>query len=241
MKGAALKAEDISVVFGRAGRDVAPAVASTDLTIAPGSFVAFSGPSGSGKTTLLHVIAGVLRPTTGSVRWDNTDITELSEGRRDRWRRREVGLVFQEFHLIEQLTPLANVLLPATFSGFAIPAQVRSRAKQLLEELGVPLERRAVTDLSRGERQRVAIARALLFDPPILLADEPTASLDAAAGEQVAVELAKAAAAGRTTVVVSHDKVLVERAARVIRLEHGRIVSDGPPVGLAAAAAEMAV
>ena len=241
MQGAALKAEGVSVVFGSAGKDIAPAVAVAELAIAPGSFVAFSGPSGSGKTTLLHVIAGVLAPTTGSVRWADTEITKLSEGKRDRWRRREVGLVFQEFHLIEQLTPLANVLLPATFSGFTIPAAVRARGKQLLEELGVPLERRAVTDLSRGERQRVAIARALLFDPPILLADEPTASLDAAAGEQVAVELAKAAAAGRTTVVVSHDKLLVERSQRVIRLERGKVVSDGPPVGLAAAAAEMAV
>jgi putative ABC transport system ATP-binding protein len=240
MRGAALRAEGVSVVFGNA-KDVTPAVAVDRLAIDPGSFVAFSGPSGSGKTTLLHVIAGVLAPTTGTVRWADTDITKLSEGKRDRWRRQEVGLIFQEFHLIEQLTPLANVLLPATFSGFVIPAAVRARGKQLLEELGVPLQRRAVTELSRGERQRVAIARALLFDPPILLADEPTASLDAEAGEQVAAELAKAAAAGRTTIVVSHDKLLVERAQRVVRLERGKVVSDGPPVGLAAAAAEMAV
>jgi putative ABC transport system ATP-binding protein len=229
MRGAALEAEGISVVFGSGGKDAVPAVAVPRLSIAAGSFVALSGPSGSGKTTLLHVVAGVLRPTSGSVRWAGTDITKLSEGKRDRWRRHEVGLVFQEFHLIEQLTPLANVLLPATFSGFVVPAKTRERAKTLLEELGVPLERKAVTDLSRGERQRVAIARALLFDPPILLADEPTASLDAAAGEQVAAELAKAAGSGRTTIVVSHDRALVERAERVIRLEHGKVVSDGAP------------
>jgi putative ABC transport system ATP-binding protein len=240
MQGAALRAEGVSVVFGN-GKDAAPAVAVAELSIAPGSFVAFSGPSGSGKTTLLHVVAGVLAPTTGTVRWADTEITRLSEGKRDRWRRQEVGLIFQEFHLIEQLTPLANVLLPATFSGFVIPGAVRERGKRLLEELGVPLQRRAVTELSRGERQRVAIARALLFDPPILLADEPTASLDAEAGERVAAELAKAAVSGRTTIVVSHDKLLVERAQRVLRLERGKIVSDGPPVGLAAAAAEMAV
>ncbi|MGE0653492.1 MAG: ABC transporter ATP-binding protein [Alphaproteobacteria bacterium] len=229
--GATLEAEPISVLFGRPDKDAVAAVDVPKLSVAPGTFVALSGPSGSGKTTLLHVLAGVLKPTTGRVYWDGIEITGLGEGRRDRWRRKHVGLIFQEFHLIEQLSPVANVLLPASFAAFRSSAALRRRAAQLLEELGVPTARAAVSDLSRGERQRVAIARALLFDPPILLADEPTASLDAAAGEQVSVELAKAAAAGRTTIVASHDRLIVDRCERVIRLEHGKIVSDGGRAG----------
>lgn len=196
------------------------------LEIAPGTAVAFTGPSGSGKTTLLHVIAGILRPSSGSVLWDDVDITKFGEAKLDRWRQRNVGLVFQDFHLIEQLSPLNNILLPASFSNFTTPPAVRRRGQQLLEELGVPTATRSVTKLSRGERQRVAVARSLLFDPPILLADEPTASLDEQSATNVAEVLASVAGAGRTAILASHDPILVQRCSRIIRLEHGLIVSD---------------
>jgi len=219
--GSALKLENLSVTFS--GK---PILQVPHLEIAPGTAVAFTGPSGSGKTTLLHVIAGILRPTSGTVTWDETELTKFGEARLDRWRQKHVGLIFQDFHLIEQLSPLANVLLPATFSSFATPQAVRQRGLKLLEDLGVPTATRSVTKLSRGERQRVAVARALLFDPPILLADEPTASLDEQSSINVTEVLASVAAAGRTAILVSHDPILVQRCARVIRLEHGLIVSD---------------
>ncbi len=223
--GSALEADGIAVVFG-AGRDKAAALRVGRLAVPAGALVALTGPSGSGKTTLLNVLAGILPPTSGRVAWADIDVAKLGESRRDAWRRRNVGLIFQDFHLIEQLTPLANVILPASFSAFRTPPAIRARAQKMLEDLGVPLARRSVAELSRGERQRVAIARALLFDPPILLADEPTASLDEAAAAEVTRQIAESAAAGRTTIVVSHDRMVVERCDRVIRLEHGVVVSD---------------
>jgi putative ABC transport system ATP-binding protein len=160
------------------------------------------------------------------VAWDDVAVSALSQSRADAWRRRNCGMVFQDFHLIEQLTPLQNALLPATFSHFASPGPVRQRATALLREFGVPEAARSVTTLSRGERQRVAIARALLMDPAVVLADEPTASLDADTARQIGDTLLGLTGRGRTVIVVSHDAEVIGRAERVIRLEHGRLVSD---------------
>lgn len=233
MAGANLEITGLTVVFNRSPGP--PALSIEALAVTPGTLVVLTGPSGSGKTTLLHVMAAILRPTSGAVRWDGTDVTRLREGQRDAWRRRSVGLVFQDFHLIEQLSPLGNVLLPSTFARFVASPSLRSRAQELLTHLGVPLDRKGVRDLSRGERQRVAIARALLFDPPILLADEPTASLDEAAAGQVATEIQHAARSGRTVIAVSHDRLLIDRAERVIRLERGVITGDDRAVRESAA------
>lgn len=189
------------------------------VSLAPGLTV-LSGASGSGKSTLLYLLAGLLVPTRGSVMWGGTDLARLSEMARDRWRRRNAGFVFQDFHLIEELSPLKNVLLPATFSGFST-ARHRARAKMLLDRMDVP-DRPRVSLLSRGEQQRVALARALIFGPPVIFADEPTASLDAPNGARVAAMLADLAAAGRTVIVASHDPAVLDLSARHIRLDHGR-------------------
>ena len=189
----------------------------------PGKVTAVSGPSGSGKSTLLYVLAGLLRPDRGEVTFAGADIYALSETRRDAWRRKRIGFVFQEFHLIPELSPLANAALAATFG----PAPgVRERCARLLREFGVPTERTSVDRLSRGERQRVALVRALAFDPPVILADEPTASLDAAAAEDLIAVLQRLAGEGRTVVVASHDRAVLERADARVAIDHGRIAGQ---------------
>lgn len=186
----------------------------------PGRITVVSGPSGSGKSTLLYVLAGLLRPLKGVVMLDGTDLYALSERRRDRWRRRKIGFIFQDFHLIDELSPLANATLPATF-GHA--PGVRERAEALLRRLGVPAERHTIQQLSRGERQRVAVARALAFDPPMILADEPSASLDRASTAELVSILSDLAAEGRTVVVGSHDPDILARADTTFLLQHGHL------------------
>jgi putative ABC transport system ATP-binding protein len=188
----------------------------------PGQLTVLRGPSGSGKSTLLYTLAGLQRPDAGAVTHDGADIYALGESRRDVWRRRTVGFVFQDFHLVPELDPIANVALPATFGRTNFNARLRSR--ELLDRMGVP-SRRSVLSLSRGEQQRVAIARALLFDPMIVLADEPTASLDGEAADRVAATFAALACEGRTVLVASHDPAVIERADTVLAMMHGRIVA----------------
>ena len=197
------------------------------LNVPAGSLLAVTGPSGSGKSTFLYAIGGLLRPRRGRIFWDGRDILEQAEEARDAWRRHTVGFVFQDFHLLPELTPLQNVLLPASFEGFSASRATRERAASLLDHFSVPQARRSTAVLSRGEQQRVALARALLFDPPVILADEPTASLDAAAGAVVIDILAQMALTdGRTVIAISHDHALVERFSRRISLEHGKMTDD---------------
>jgi len=194
------------------------------LRIAPGTLTLLGGPSGSGKSSLLYLLSGLLLPDAGSLEWAGTDLAGLNERQRDAWRRAHAGFVFQNFHLIEELDPLSNVLVPAWF-GHASAAPWRQRAAELLDELGVPRNRASTALLSRGEQQRVAIARALLFDPAIVFADEPTASLDVASGAVVIAALARLAhVEGRTVVVASHDPALFAVADVTIALEHGHPV-----------------
>ncbi|MDP3897350.1 MAG: ATP-binding cassette domain-containing protein [Mesorhizobium sp.] len=193
-----------------------------EIAFQPATLTAIAGPSGSGKSTLLYLLAGLLAPERGMVVWDGRNIAGEGEGARDRWRRDHAGFIFQNFHLLEELSPLDNVLAPAWFANFSARPW-RARASALLDRFGVPREAKRTTFLSRGEQQRVAIARALLFDPRIVFADEPTASLDAAAGEGVIGALAEMAGAGKTVIVVTHDPQLLARAARIIRLDHGRL------------------
>ncbi len=203
-----------------------PAVDLERLIVEPGTQVALVGPSGSGKTTLAYALTGILPPGDGTVRWDEIELGRLGETGRDTWRRRNVGFIFQDFHLVPGLSPLTNVLASCYFAALRPSAAAVRRARDLLELVKVPLARDDVARLSRGEQQRVAIARALLHDPPILVADEPTASLDAAHGAEVIRLLDAAALAGRTLLTVTHDARLVERCDRVLRLEGGRLVGD---------------
>lgn len=194
------------------------------LTLAPGASLGIRGPSGAGKTTLFNCLAGIETPQAGRVAWHGEDIAALPEGARDRWRRRAVGLVFQDFHLVDGLDALANVLLPAHFGRWRLADGERERAAALLRRVGITSPRREVALMSRGERQRVAIARALLHRPPALLADEPTASLDPEHRAEVATLLTEAAReTGASLVVFSHDLELLARLDRGAELRDGRL------------------
>lgn len=215
-----LVAEGLSLSFREPGGARFVALDVARFAPAPGAVTVVRGPSGSGKSTLLYALAGLLKPERGTVSVDGQSIYALGEGRRDAWRRKTVGFVFQDFHLVPELSPLANVTLARTFSRTRRDLAARGRA--LLEELGVPIARRSTEVLSRGERQRVAIARALLFDPPIVLADEPTASLDGEAARGVIGIFRKLAADERTVVIASHDPEVIAAGEAELVLAHGR-------------------
>lgn len=195
------------------------------LDLPAGASLGIAGPSGAGKTTLLHALTGIALPLAGRIAWGGTDLTALSPAGRDAWRRRHVGMVFQEFHLIDGLDALGNVLLPVRFTRWAPTAEEVATAEALLHRLGLPAGHRPVAALSRGERQRVALARALLGRPAVLVADEPTASLDDAAAATVATLLLDLAAeAGATLLVASHDPRLLDRLERRGRIEGGALL-----------------
>jgi putative ABC transport system ATP-binding protein len=203
-----------------------PVLSIDDLTVPAGGRLAVTGASGSGKSTFVNLVSGLERPGRGTIRWRDTDITTLSESRRDRWRAANVGLVMQDFHLFPGLTAADNVLLPARLAR-AATAEVKARALALLARVGLSRPGQAVETMSRGEMQRVAVARALLRRPGVIIADEPTASLDAEAGAEVGRLLTELAdQEGATLIVVSHDERLTERLDRRIRLAAGRVVAD---------------
>jgi putative ABC transport system ATP-binding protein len=219
----------LSDVTKRYGADRRPAVDGVSLDVAPGEAVAVMGPSGSGKSTLLNLIAGLDRPTGGTVMVAGQRIDTLSETRLARYRRRQTGMIFQFFNLLDDLTVLDNVLLPAQLAGVR-RARARARAGELLATLGIERYRNTYPGrLSGGERQRVAIARALINSPALLLADEPTGAVDTVTGEEIGQLLVDLNTAGQTLVLVTHSPDLAARyASRVIRLVDGRIASDTP-------------
>ena len=204
---------------------VTGALNGVSIAIEEGEFTAVMGPSGSGKSTLLNLIAGLDRPTSGTVTVAGSDLGRLGEAGLARFRRDRIGFVFQFFHLLPNLTALENVL---------IPAQLKSRnsgeaaGRKLLTQLGIAeVADRYPAKLSGGQQQRVAIARALINQPALLLADEPTGALDTASGEQVMALLAELNKEGQTVVLVTHDAKLATRhAARVISIMDGRVVDD---------------
>lgn len=208
-----------------------PVLDVPELELEPNRLVVVTGPSGSGKSSLLYVLSGLLAPTQGQIRIDEQDLYTLSEARRDRWRREMIGFIFQDFHLIDELSPLANVTLPLSFGTSGCERRDRGqRASDLLAQFGVPQDRKTTAMLSRGERQRTAIARALLFDPTIILADEPTASLDEASSAIVCDSLRSLARDdGRLVLAVSHDPLVIAAADTVYRLEHGKLAQQQNP------------
>jgi len=201
-----------------------------DVSLAPGSWTALTGRSGSGKTTLLNLIAGISRPTTGAITVGGADIGAMTEARRDTFRARHVGYVFQTFNLLSAFSALENVMLPMMFTDARPRREHRRRAAAILSRLGLgarlthPPHR-----LSRGEQQRVAIARALANDPPLILADEPCASLDAHTAREVLSEFWDVCRQdGKTVLVVSHEDAALAAAHRVLDMsEINR--ADGQP------------
>lgn len=216
---------NVSKIYNGGSKQVG--LADVSLSIPSGQFAAIMGPSGSGKSTLLNLIAGLDRPTSGTVTVDGVSLGGLSEAALARYRRQRLGVVFQFFHLLNQLSVLDNILLPAQLAGMKT-ATARARARDLLDQLGIAEKAGEYpARLSGGERQRVAIARALVNRPAVLLADEPTGALDSRTGEQVLDLLAEVNRGGQTIVMVTHDaKLAAAYAARVVSLRDGRILDD---------------
>jgi len=203
------------------------AIDGVSVRIDPGEAVAIMGPSGSGKSTLLNLIAGMDRPTSGSVLVGDERVDMLSEAGAARFRRRQVGMIFQFFNLLDDMTVIDNVLLPAQLGG-AKAREARRRADELLGTLRISHRRDAYpARLSGGERQRVAIARALINSPSLLLADEPTGAVDSATGDEIGALLLGLNAAGQTLILVTHSPELAHRyARRVVHIADGRVASD---------------
>jgi putative ABC transport system ATP-binding protein len=207
------------------GGRVVDVLTDVTLEVPPRQFLAVAGPSGSGKSTFLGLIAGLDRPSAGSVNVAGTEVTALGEDELARFRRDTIGYVFQSFHLIPTFTALENVAVPLELAG---DLEATGRAAVLLHEVG--LADRAhhyPVQLSGGEQQRVAVARAIARRPPVLLADEPTGNLDSSTGKQV-IELLLALnrSRGSTLVLVTHDPALAAHADRIVTLRDGRIVGD---------------
>jgi len=223
----------VTKAYQQGGR---PALVEVSVSVTAGEVAAIMGPSGSGKSTLLNLIAGLDRPTEGTVTVAGQRIDKLGEGALARFRARHIGFIFQFFNLLDDLTVSDNVLLPAQLAG-ASRRRARARAAELLDRMGLADQRNAYpARLSGGQRQRVAIARALVNSPELLLADEPTGALDTATGQEIGRLLSELNAAGQTLVLVTHDPALAARyAARTIEIVDGQVV-DGQPAPTAAGA-----
>jgi ABC-type lipoprotein export system ATPase subunit len=219
-----LAVADLVVERREGSRPARTILDNIDLVVEPGAVVGITGPSGSGKTTLLHAIAGLLAPQAGTVRWGASDVTALPEAARDRWRRDTVGLVFQDFQLLPELGVIENILLPVRFDHWRTPRAMLERATMLAARVGLEQRAARAGALSRGEQQRLAIARAVMRKPWLILADEPTASLDAGNGALVGDLLIDCAReTGASVVLVSHDAALLDRVQLLHRLVGGRL------------------
>jgi putative ABC transport system ATP-binding protein len=220
LSGSVLRARGLQKHYGR-GEAAVRAVDEIGLEVVPGESVAVVGPSGSGKSTLLYLLGGLERPTAGTVWLGGEQIDRMPEAQLARLRRHSVGFVFQAFHLVDELTALENVELPALLAG-ASPGAARHRATQLLEQVGLSDRARHLPcELSGGQRQRVAIARALANEPMIVLAVEPTGNLDSAATNDVLRLFDQLHANGQTLVIVRHDERIAATADRLISMRDG--------------------
>ncbi|HUT47208.1 MAG TPA: ABC transporter ATP-binding protein [Sedimentisphaerales bacterium] len=223
-----LKAEGLHKSY-RMGATEVQVLKGVNLNVKKGEFVAIIGASGSGKSTLLHILGALDKPTSGVVTFEKQDLRRFRAGKLNRFRNRMVGFVFQFYHLLDELSVLENVFLPAMTSKsiigwFACRRQVKTRAKELLAQMGLAERiKHKPYQLSGGERQRVAIGRALMNEPRLLLADEPTGNLDSTTGNGILEVLEKLNRAGQTIVMVTHDERIAQRAGRIVTLVDGKI------------------
>ena len=208
------------------GSSTVEAIRDVSLNIAGGEFVAIMGASGSGKSTLLHVMAGLTWPNAGKITIDGTELSTMSDSRLTRFRRRKIGLIFQAFNLIPSLSAADNITLPLLADGQS--AGLEARLQPLLERLGLGHRRKHRPDaLSGGEQQRVAIARALITDPAVVLADEPTGSLDSVSGQNICQLLRELCEEQqRTITVVTHEPAVARWASRVVVMKDGRVLTE---------------
>ncbi|NLX09270.1 MAG: ABC transporter ATP-binding protein [Chloroflexi bacterium] len=195
-----------------------------DFTLNKGEFLGLLGPSGSGKTTFLNMLAGIDKPTAGSVLVNGVDVVQAKQRHLTRWRGRNIGIVFQFFQLLPTLTVVENVMVPMDFADVFEPRERRDRAMALLERLGIADQANKTPDmLSGGQQQRVAIARALANDPPLVIGDEPTGNLDRMSAGNVFEIFHEMAAQGRTVLIVTHDRELANNISKVMVLADGMI------------------
>lgn len=208
-----------------AASDRAPVLRSITLDVDEGTFVSVTGRSGSGKSTLLALMALLDRPCSGTVRLDGIDVGDLSEGQRSELRGTAIGMVFQQFHLIERLTAIENVEIGLRYRPES--ASRRARAADALSLVGLSNKESAMAcDLSGGERQRVVIARAIVGHPRLVLADEPTGNLDLATAASILDLLEGTREAGAALVVVTHDPIVAGRADRIVEISDGTVLAD---------------
>ena len=209
--------------------DLAPvrALRGADLSVAPGEFVAIMGPSGCGKSTLLNLVAGLDRADEGEIVVAGESLMGLDDNQLAGLRREHVGIVFQFFNLLETMTVLENVLMPALIAGTK-RRTAEARARDLLDLLGIGDKAdQAPASLSGGQRQRLAIARALANEPTLLLADEPTGALDSEGGLEILELFRRLHAQGQTILLVTHDQPVADAAQRIVRMRDGRVEDDG--------------
>jgi lipoprotein-releasing system ATP-binding protein len=223
-----LKADDLHKSY-RMGQTIVKVLKGVDLVVRAGEFIAIIGASGSGKSTLLHLLGGLDKADAGDIEFENHDLNLYSQPQLNNYRNKMVGFVFQFYHLLDELTVLENVFLPAmasksTIGWFAIRKWAKKRAMDLLERFGLAdRANHKPYQLSGGERQRVAIGRALMNEPKLLLADEPTGNLDWATGNGILSVFEELNKAGQTILLVTHDERIANRADRVIKLADGKI------------------
>jgi|SRR5580765_828645 len=223
--GIIINFENVAKSYG--GEDSVLALNGIDIELARGERIAVMGQSGSGKSTFLNIMCGLDAPTSGKVMFDGRDLAAMSDDERTRLRREQIGMVFQTFNLMPTLSGIENVSLPLRLNGMAA-GRSANRAGQMLERVGLTARSGHRPDeMSGGERQRVAIARALIFDPPVLLADEPTGNLDSHTGDEILHLLDNIHAEfGTTIVLVTHNEQAAMHCERRVTLLDGRIVED---------------
>jgi putative ABC transport system ATP-binding protein len=220
---------EVQQVFRTFEQDTAPvrALRGADLDIGHGEFVAVMGPSGCGKSTLLNIVAGLDVPDEGAVCVAGEVLVGKTESELAIMRRQHIGIVFQFFNLLESMTALENVLMPALIAGRKRKA-AETRARDLLDLLGIgDKAKQSPAALSGGQRQRLAIARALANEPTLLLADEPTGALDSEGGAEVLELFTRLHSGGQTILLVTHDQPVADAAERIVRMRDGRVVDDG--------------
>jgi putative ABC transport system ATP-binding protein len=213
----------------RVGDQTVHALDDVSLSIQAGAYVSIMGPSGSGKSTLLNLLGLLDRPSSGNYYLNGQDVTDLDDRQQARVRNREIGFVFQMFHLVPRLTAAENIALPLVLAG--VPTEQRKpRVERMLAELGLSDRSHHKPDqLSGGQRQRVAIARATVTEPEVLLADEPTGNLDHRSGQDVIRILEQLNSRGITLIMVTHDPEMGQRARRQLHMMDGRLVNDDGP------------
>ena len=219
---------DVYKIYGEGRESEVRALDGVSLTIGKGEFVAVVGQSGSGKSTMMNVLGCLDIPTRGTYRLDGVDVRELSDKELSRIRNKQIGFIFQQYNLIQNLTVLENVELPLIYQGID-PIDRRELAIQALDRVGLAdRAQHKPTQMSGGQQQRVAIARAISTHPPIIMADEPTGALDSRTGHEVLGFLQQLNKEGSTVILITHDNGIAATARRIVRIADGKIIEDHP-------------